>query len=61
MTGEFPFHDTCMLPMQVAPRFAVGTLRLSTGRQTTEEEVDEAVKLIVAAAKKQGMELAECN
>jgi cysteine desulfurase len=41
--------------MGVPPQFAVGTLRLSVGRHSTEEEVDAAVGLIVEAARKQGV------
>lgn len=43
--------------IQLPPKFAVGTLRLSTGRHTTSAEVDAAVKLIYDAACKQGLDL----
>lgn len=39
--------------MHVPFEFAVGTLRLSTGRHTTFAEVETAAKLIIAQAKKQ--------
>lgn len=42
-------------PWQVPLEFAVGTLRLSTGRHTTLEEVDLAVELIVTEARAQGV------
>ena len=35
----------------------MGTLRLSTGRHTTADEVDRAVQLIGQAAARQGMQL----
>lgn len=41
--------------LNVPPRFAVGTLRLSTGRHTTQDEIDRAVEYIVEAAEKQGV------
>lgn len=44
---------------QVPPQFAVGTLRLSTGRGTSVEDVDTAVELITQAARKQGMQLSQ--
>jgi len=44
--------------MGVAPEFAGGTLRLSTGRHTTMEEVAAAAKLIVGAAARQGVAVA---
>jgi cysteine desulfurase len=42
--------------MDVPLEYAVGTLRLSTGRHTTEEEVRKAAGLIVAEAKRQWAE-----
>jgi hypothetical protein len=42
--------------MRLHPDYAVGTLRLSTGRHTTADEVDRAVQLIVGAARKQGLD-----
>ncbi|KAG2493247.1 hypothetical protein HYH03_008385 [Edaphochlamys debaryana] len=41
--------------MQVPSEYAAGTLRLSTGRHTTPEEVDRAVALIVGEARRQGV------
>lgn len=41
--------------MRLGPVWAVGTLRLSTGRHTTHQEVDCAVQLIYGAAVKQGI------
>jgi cysteine desulfurase len=42
--------------MRVPPEFGVGTLRLSTGRHTTMEEVERAAKLIVEEARRQWAE-----
>ena len=39
--------------MDVPLKFAVGTLRLSTGRHTTEDDVRKAAKLIIAEATRQ--------
>lgn len=41
--------------MRLGPVWAVGTLRLSTGRHTTVQDVDRAVELIYDAAVKQGV------
>ncbi|GLC33157.1 hypothetical protein PLESTB_000364400 [Pleodorina starrii] len=41
--------------MKVPLEFAAGTLRLSTGRHTTGEEVDRAARLIVQEAQRQGV------
>jgi selenium donor protein len=38
--------------MKVPLEFAMGTIRFSTGKYTTKEEIDEAVKLIVDAVKR---------
>jgi cysteine desulfurase len=40
---------------QVPREFVLGTLRLSTGRHTTLDEVDRAVDLILAEARRQGV------
>ena len=40
---------------QVPTEYALGTLRLSTGRHTTEQDVHKAAELIIAGAKKQGV------
>eukprot|EP00966_Prymnesium_polylepis_P100590 2330048-Prymnesium_polylepis.1 len=39
--------------MEVPTEFAVGTLRLSTGRHTTLEDVDQAAELIVGEVRRQ--------
>ena len=39
--------------MNVPREFALGTLRLSTGRHTTMGEVERAAELILAEARKQ--------
>ncbi len=43
--------------MGVAPEWAAGTLRLSTGRHTTRGDVERAAALILAAAARQGVPL----
>ena len=43
--------------MQVPIAFAMGTLRLSVGRHTTEDEVDRAVVHIIASVEAQRSEL----
>ena len=45
--------------MQVPTDYAVGTLRLSTGRHTTVAEVDAAAELIIEETKRQWAEQAE--
>lgn len=52
-----PSVSPVLQAIQLPPDFAVGTLRLSTGRHTTAAEVDAAVTLIKQAAIKQGLEL----
>lgn len=52
-----PSVSPVLQAIQLPPDFAVGTLRLSTGRHTTAAEVDAAVQLIHDAACKQGLEL----
>lgn len=42
--------------MDVPLEYALGTLRLSTGRHTTEDEVRRAAELIIAEAKRQWAE-----
>jgi cysteine desulfurase len=39
--------------MGVDPAFAVGTLRLSVGRHSTEADVDRAVERVLGAVRKQ--------
>ena len=41
--------------MAVAPQWAMGTLRLTTGKMTTAEEVDKAARVICAAVQKMGL------
>ncbi|MBW6480931.1 MAG: selenide, water dikinase SelD, partial [Bacteroidales bacterium] len=41
-----------LLAMKVPQHLAMGTIRFSTGKHTTEDEIREAAKLIIAAAKK---------
>ena len=48
--------SSVLLAMDVPTEYAVGTLRLSTGRHTTEEEVRAAAQLIIAEAKRQWAE-----
>ena len=40
---------------QVPREYALGTLRLSTGRHTTPQDVDRAVALILEEARRQGI------
>ncbi len=47
--------SSVLAAMNVPPEFAVGTLRLSVGRHTTEADVDRAVELVLAAARTQGV------
>lgn len=54
-SSKGPAVSPVLQAMQLGPQWAVGTLRLSTGRHTTAEEVDRAVQLIHAAAQKQGV------
>ncbi|KAL9183395.1 hypothetical protein ACHAXT_005182 [Thalassiosira profunda] len=44
---------TSMKAINVPPEFAIGTLRLSVGPDTTKEEVDIAAEVIVKEAKRQ--------
>ena len=41
--------------MAVAPEWAMGTLRLTTGKMTTSEEIDKAARVICAAVQKMGL------
>lgn len=49
-------HDVQLSPvlsaMGVAPEWAMGTLRLSVGRYTTEGEVEQAIRLIASAVRR---------
>lgn len=51
-------HDVRLSPvlraMGIAPEWGMGTLRLSLGRYTTQGDVEEAIRVIVAAARRQG-------
>lgn len=46
-------YSSILKAMNVPPEYAIGTLRLSVGPDTTEEDVDFAAKVIVKEAKKQ--------
>jgi hypothetical protein len=54
-------HHFLLQAMQLHPDYAVGTLRLSTGRHTTADDVDRAVQLIVGAARKQGLDFSSSD
>lgn len=41
--------------LQVPTEYAIGTLRLSTGRHTVKEDIVRAVELIVTHARQQGV------
>ncbi|KAF6265975.1 pyridoxal phosphate-dependent transferase [Scenedesmus sp. NREL 46B-D3] len=56
-----PAVSPVLQAMRLHPNYAVGTLRLSTGRHTTPEEVDSAVQLIVGAARKQGLDFSSSD
>jgi cysteine desulfurase len=43
-----------LLAMKVPPALAAGTIRFSTGRSTSAEDIDKAVAEIVAAARRLG-------
>ena len=45
--------SSVLCAMAVPREFAIGTLRLSTGRHTTLEEVDRAAEIIVAEVQRQ--------
>ncbi len=49
------FNSFCWL--QVPTEYALGTLRLSTGRHSVKQDVIKAAELIIAGAKKQGVPL----
>ncbi len=44
--------STVLLAMDVPREFAMGTLRFSTGKSTTEDDVDEAVRLVTDAVRR---------
>jgi len=46
-------YSSILKSMNVPPEYAIGTLRLSVGPDTSEEDVDFAAKVIVKEAKKQ--------
>eukprot|EP00882_Tetradesmus_deserticola_P005335 GHRQ01005615.1.p1 GENE.GHRQ01005615.1~~GHRQ01005615.1.p1 ORF type:complete len:482 (+),score=150.15 GHRQ01005615.1:1005-2450(+) len=56
-----PAVSPVLQAMRLHPDYAVGTLRLSTGRHTTADEVDAAVQLIVGAARKQGLDFSSSD
>lgn len=43
--------STVLAAMQVPIRFAMGTLRLTVGKMTTGQEIDEAIKVLVEAVR----------
>ncbi len=45
--------------MAMDEQWAKGTIRLSTGRMSTRQEIDEAAKILIAAAKKQISSIAQ--
>jgi cysteine desulfurase len=52
-SSETTSYSSVLKAMNVPPKHAVGTLRLSVGPYTTEEEVDVAAEIIVKEAKRQ--------
>ncbi|HNO78226.1 MAG TPA: cysteine desulfurase family protein [Phycisphaerae bacterium] len=48
--GDKPFVSPVLSAMGVSPELALGTVRFSLGRYTTDEEVERAAKMIVNAA-----------
>lgn len=54
-SADGPSVSSVLKAMRVPLDFAAGTLRLSTGRHTTQEDVDAAVRLIVAEARQQNV------
>jgi cysteine desulfurase len=52
-------HDVQISPvlraMGIAPEWAMGTLRLSLGRYTTEGEIEEAIRLIASAVRRHAL------
>ncbi|HOO91121.1 MAG TPA: cysteine desulfurase NifS, partial [Syntrophales bacterium] len=51
-TGATTISDV-LVAMQVPRQYAMGTLRLSTGRMTTEEEIDRAIGIISGTVKRE--------
>jgi len=51
-TGAATISDV-LVAMQVPRQYAMGTLRLSTGRMTTEEEIDRAIGIISGTVKRE--------
>ncbi|GJM25256.1 MAG: cysteine desulfurase [Phycisphaerae bacterium] len=49
--GDKPFVSPVLSAMGVSPELALGTVRFSLGRHTTDEEVERAAKMIVSAAR----------
>jgi len=44
--------STVLMAMKVPPGYAAGTVRFSTGRRTTAEEIDRAASLVVSAVRR---------
>ncbi|KXZ56275.1 hypothetical protein GPECTOR_1g240 [Gonium pectorale] len=53
-SGDAQSVSAVLRAMKVPVEYAAGTLRLSTGRHTTPQEVDRAAELILAEARRQG-------
>ena len=53
LKNSFSQRSAVLRAMGVPVEFGVGTLRLSTGRHTTDEDVRAAAALIIAEAKRQ--------
>jgi cysteine desulfurase len=49
--GDKPFVSPVLSAMGVSPELALGTVRFSLGRHTTDEEVKRAAKMIISAAR----------
>lgn len=47
--------ELLLLGLQVPAEYAVGTLRLSTGRHTVEEDIVKGAELIVTHSRDQGL------
>lgn len=54
-TAGPPAISSVLAAMKVPVEFAVGTLRLSVGRSTTEADIGKAVQLLLAEMKAQGL------
>ena len=47
--------------LQVPTEYAIGTLRLSTGRHTVRQDIVKAVDLIVMCARQQEVPVVQCS